>query len=257
MFFGNLYAARFWVKLDGPLEGDYHDLEGKCIEKLQLESQGEPGEPLARMRIAQMAKGMSDESLFGQYCDGASELLEVLINRYRQELYAFLAKFVADVTLAQDVFQETFLQIHLSKHTFDRNRRFKPWLFAVAANKARDALRARKRHRTVSIDASLSSDQSEGGGRFVDLIASGDPSVTEKFSQAETAQLVRDVVATMPDHLREVLLLAYFQHLAYKEIAQIVGVPLGTVKSRLHTALASFAELWARQTAHKLNGDLP
>ena len=120
-----------------------------------------------------MAKGMSDESLFGQYCDGATELLEVLINRYRQELYAFLVKFVADATLAQDVFQETFLQVHLSKHTFDQTRRFKPWLFAVAANKARDALRVRKRYRTVSIDASLSSDHSEASGRFVDLIASG------------------------------------------------------------------------------------
>jgi len=204
-----------------------------------------------------MAKGMSDESLFGQYCDGATELLEVLINRYRQELYAFLAKFLGDATLAQDVFQETFLQIHLSKHTFNQARRFKPWLFAVAANKARDALRARKRHRTVSIDASLASDRSEGGGRFVDLIASGELTAAEKFSQAEAAQLVREVVATMPEHLREVLLLAYFQRMAYKDIAEIVGVPLGTVKSRLHTALGSFARLWARKTSAKINGDLP
>jgi len=232
-------------------------LEGKCIEKLQLEAQGEPKEPLARMRIGQMGKGMSDESLFGQYCDGASELLEVLINRYRQELYAFLAKFVGDATLAQDVFQETFLQIHLSKHTFDRERRFKPWLFAVAANKARDALRARKRHRTVSIDASLSSDRNEGGGSFVELIASGELSPAEKFSQVEAARLVEEVVATMPEHLREVLLLAYFQQMAYKEIAEIVGVPLGTVKSRLHTALGTFARLWERKTSAKIDGDLP
>ena len=202
-----------------------------------------------------MAKGMSDESLFSQYCDGAVELLEVLINRYRQELYGFLAKFLGDPTLAQDVFQETFLQVHLSKHTFDQSRRFKPWLFTVAANKARDAMRARKRHRTLSIDASLGSDQSEGG-RFVDLIASDQLSPADEFSKVEAARLVREVVATMPDHLREVLLLAYFQRLAYKEIAEIVGVPLGTVKSRLHTALGVFAKLWTRKTAHKLSGDL-
>ncbi|MCK4851430.1 MAG: hypothetical protein KAT11_08770, partial [Phycisphaerae bacterium] len=101
------------------------------------------------------------------------------------------------------------------------------------------------------------SDQSEGSGRFVDLIASGEPTAAEKFSQAEAAQLVQEVVATMPDHLREVLLLAYFQRMAYKEIAQIVGVPLGTVKSRLHAALGSFARLWARKTSAKINGDLP
>ncbi len=67
--------------------------------------------------------------------------------------------------------------------------------------------------------------------------------------------MVREVVATMPDHLREVLLLAYFQRMAYKEIAEIVGVPLGTVKSRLHTALGSFAKLWSRRTSDDLNGD--
>ncbi len=203
-----------------------------------------------------MAKGMSDESLFGQYCDGATELLEVLINRYRQELYGFLTKFVGDAALAQDVFQETFLQVHLSKHTFKQGRRFKPWLFAVAANKARDALRVRKRRRTVSIDASVSLDQSDGGGRFVDLMASDEATPVEKFSQAEAAEQVREVVATMPDHLREVLLLAYFQRLAYKEIAEIVGVPLGTVKSRLHTALGSFTKLWALKTSEKPKGDL-
>ncbi len=228
----------------------------KYIENLKLEPRRELLKHSARMRIGYMAKGMSDESLFSQYCDGAVELLEVLINRYRQELYGFLAKFLGDATLAQDVFQETFLQVHLSKHTFDQSRRFKPWLFAVAANKARDAMRARKRHRTVSIDASLSSDQSEGGGRFVDLIASAELSPADKFSKLEAARLVREVVATMPEHLREVLLLAYFQRLAYKEIAEIVGLPLGTVKSRLHTALGSFAKLWARKTAHKLSGDL-
>ncbi len=204
-----------------------------------------------------MAKSMSDERLFSQYCDGAGELLEVLITRYRQPLYGFLAKFLGDASLADDVFQETFLQVHLSRHTFQQGRRFKPWLFTVAANKARDAMRSRKRHRTVSIDASLSSGQGEGSGSFVDLIASSEPTPAEKFSQVEAAQLVREVIQTMPDHLREVLLLAYFQRMPYKDIAEIVAVPLGTVKSRLHTALGSFAKLWERKTAQKLSGDLP
>ena len=198
-----------------------------------------------------MAKGMSDESLFSQYCQGAEELLEVLISRYRQELYGFLAKFLGDAALAQDVFQETFLQVHLSKHTFTQGRRFKPWLFTVAANKARDAMRVRTRHRTVSLDASLAADNDQSGGRFVDLIDSGQLSPVENFSQIEMAQMVREVAATMPEHLREVLLLAYFHHMPYKEIAEIVQIPLGTVKSRLHTALSTFVKLWAQRTSAK------
>jgi len=196
-----------------------------------------------------MAQGISDESLFGQYCAGATELLEVLINRYRQELYAFLARFLGDQTLAQDVFQETFLQVHLSKHTFQQGRAFRPWLFAVAANKARDAMRVRSRQRTVSLDASPSAEKSEHAGRFVELIASDELAPAAKLSQAESAEAVRRVIAQVPDHLREVLLLAYFQQLPYKEIAEIVGIPLGTVKSRLHSALARFATLWSKASS--------
>ena len=196
-----------------------------------------------------MAKGISDESLFGQYCAGATELLEVLINRYRQELYAFLARFLGDQALAHDVFQETFLQVHLSKHTFQQGRKFRPWLFAVAANKARDAMRVRGRHRTVSLDASLGSEQSESTGSFVELLASDELAPVAKLSKAEAAQAVRRVIAEMPDHLREVLLLAYFQQLPYKDIAEIVGIPLGTVKSRLHSSLARFATLWSRASS--------
>ena len=196
-----------------------------------------------------MAKGMSDESLFGQYCAGATELFEVLITRYSKELYGFLAKFLGDATLAQDVFQETFLQVHLSKHTFKQGRRFRPWLFTVAANKARDAMRARGRHPTVSIDASPGSAQDGQPGSFVDLMASGELSPSQKYSKVEAAELVKGVVAEMPDHLREVLILAYFQQLPYKDIAEIVGIPVGTVKSRLHTALGSFGKLWQRRVS--------
>ena len=202
-----------------------------------------------------MAQGVSDESLFCQYCAGATELLEVLINRYRQELYAFLVRFLGDNILAQDVFQETFLQVHLSKHTFQQGKAFRPWLFAVAANKARDALRARRRHPTVSIDASPGYEQTDGSTRFVELIASTEPTPSMKLSKAEAAQIVREVIEALPDHLREVLLLAYFQQLSYKEIAEIVGIPLGTVKSRLHTALARFARLWAKRATLRVSSD--
>ncbi len=204
-----------------------------------------------------MAQGISDESLFGQYCAGATELLEALIERYRQELYAFLARFLGDQILAQDVFQETFLQVHLSKHTFQQGRRFRPWLFAVAANKARDAMRVRSRQRTVSLDASPSGGQTEAAGRFVELIASDELAPVAKLSQAESAEAVRRVIADMPDHLREVLLLAYFQHLPYRDIAEIVGIPLGTVKSRLHSSLARFATLWSRRASSSIGYDQP
>ena len=199
----------------------------------------------------------SDEALMAAHRNGDTTAFEQLVRRHGGSLLGYLTRMSGNRDRAEDFFQETFKRVHQKGHTFNVKGRFKPWLFAVAANKARDALRARKRRRMVSIDASVSLDQNDGGGRFVDLMASDEASPVEKFSQAEAAERVREVVATMPDHLREVLLLAYFQRLAYKEIAEIVGVPLGTVKSRLHTALGSFTKLWARKTSEKPKGDLP
>jgi RNA polymerase sigma-70 factor (ECF subfamily) len=73
------------------------------------------------------------------------------------------------------------------------------------------------------------------------------PQPTDEAEQAETRELVRQVMAEMPEHLREVLLMAYFHQFAYKQIAEMLSIPLGTVKSRLHAAVAAFSELWKRR----------
>jgi len=99
---------------------------------------------------------VSDEQLLLRYTQGNSEAFEQLVRRYRRTLYSFLARFTGDPALAEDVFQETFLQVHLSAGGFDVSRRLKPWLFTIAANKARDALRSRFRHPAAELDAKYS-----------------------------------------------------------------------------------------------------
>ena len=79
---------------------------------------------------------VTDEQLLAQYTDGDQRAFAELIRRYQQELFAFLCRFVADAA-ADDLFQETFLQVHRNAGTFDADRRFRPWLFTIAANKAR------------------------------------------------------------------------------------------------------------------------
>lgn len=188
----------------------------------------------------------SDERLVGAYRNGDDAALTELIERYRPELFHFLARFVNSKTTADDLFQETFLQVHLSADTFDTSKRFKPWLYTIAANKARDWLRRNKRHRAMPLDASIDGD---GGASFVDLMQADLPMPDDNADDAEVAELVRQVVSELPDHLREVLLMAYFQKLAYKDIAESLGVPLGTVKSRLHAAVGTFAQVWKARHA--------
>lgn len=183
----------------------------------------------------------TDQRLLQEYLDGKAGSFELLVRRHTRELYQFVLRFTGDSVAAEDVVQETFLQVYSSAQTFDPHRRFKPWLFTIAANKARDALRRRNRRHEVPLDANIG-DENETGRRFVDLLSAEDTDPDEALLADERRQAVRDVVESMPDNLSEVLILAYYHRFPYKEIGEIVGIPLGTVKSRLHSAVVCFGE---------------
>ncbi|MDH3584096.1 MAG: sigma-70 family RNA polymerase sigma factor, partial [Phycisphaerae bacterium] len=168
-------------------------------------------------------------------------------HRYRHELLNFLTRFLGKRAVAEDIFQETFLQVHLSADTFDLDRRFKPWLFTIAANKGRDHMRRRARRPAAPLDAPIGGRGSDDGQSFVDILQDDLPLPGEAVEQAEQAERVQRTVDEMPEHLREILLLAYFQRFSYKQITEVLEIPLGTVKSRLHSAVGAFAKLWKQQ----------
>mgnify|MGYP001092674931 CR=1 FL=1 len=193
----------------------------------------------------QPLRDCSDETLVESYRSGqgsvAGQAFATLVDRYAQELFHFLVRFVGNRATAEELFQEVFLQVHLSIDSFDVERRFKPWLFTIAANKARDYLRRNNRRQATPLSALTADEEGQG---YLDLLEIDLPLPDEVSDRNELRELVREVVQTMPDHLREVLLMAYFHRFAYKEIAQMLDIPLGTVKSRLHAAVACFAEAW-------------
>src|SRR5579859_1894615 len=90
----------------------------------------------------------SDEHLLADYRTGDKSAFAALVSRYQRELYHFLVRFLGNRASAEDVFQETFLQVHQSAEQFDPQRRFRPWLFTIAANKARDLIRSQSRRPT-------------------------------------------------------------------------------------------------------------
>lgn len=188
----------------------------------------------------------TDEQLVLRYRSGDIPAFEALVGRYRIELFHFLSRFTGNRTTADDLFQETFLQVHLSSGDFDTDRRFRPWLFTIAANKARDHLRRNHRRQTSSLSAPV--DQHGGdGGEFVDLMQADLELPPEEVGRRELQERVRHTVSLMPEHLREIILLAYFHQFAYKEVSDMLNIPLGTVKSRLHAAVATFAQMWKQQ----------
>lgn len=187
----------------------------------------------------------TDEQLLEDYRSGDAAALRTLIERHHDALMRFLTRFLSDRQAAEDVFQDAFLQVHLSADSFDVTRRFKPWLFTIAANKARDYLRKSRRNHALDLSAPIGGAGGEGGRTFMDLMEVDVPPPGAASDDRERDRLVQECVDSLPPHLREILLLAYFQKMSYANVADALGVPLGTVKSRLHAAVAAFGRAWA------------
>jgi RNA polymerase sigma-70 factor (ECF subfamily) len=186
----------------------------------------------------------SDEQLLLRYRElGSRDEFAQLVHRYERELYNYLRRYLGDAEMAQDVFQATFLQVHLKCEQFEEGRRFRPWLYTIATNQAIDAQRRNRRHRMVSLDRAGGSDGDETG-TLSDLLVSGEPNPLRELDRQERRRTVRDSVAQLPETLRAVVVLVYYQGMKYREAADVLDIPVGTVKSRLHTAVNKLHELW-------------
>jgi RNA polymerase sigma-70 factor (ECF subfamily) len=187
----------------------------------------------------------SDEDLLVRFARGEREAFAVLVRRYERELYGYLRRYLGDGSLAEDVFQNTFLQLYVKTGQYEPGRPVRPWLYTIATHQAIDALRRNGRHQAVSLEQERA-DPGEGELRtLLELLESRGPSPVEAASEQERRERVRASVDGLPDFLRHVLVMAYYQGLKYREIADVLGIPVGTVKSRLHAALVKLQEAWA------------
>jgi RNA polymerase sigma-70 factor (ECF subfamily) len=187
----------------------------------------------------------TDEQLLLAYREKRDrQAFEVLVHRYERELYSYLRRYLADANLAEDAFQATFLQVHLKCHQFQSDKTFRPWVYAIATHQAIDVQRRGKRHRMLSLD------KPSGGGAaagetdsMATLLQESEPGPATQAETAEEREWVRRAVESLPESLRATVALVYYQGLKYREAAEILGIPVGTVKSRLHTALLKMQDI--------------
>lgn len=183
----------------------------------------------------------SDEQLLLEYREtGAADRFETLVHRYERELFNYLRRYLANAEMAEDAFQGTFLQVHLKSDQFQQGRRVRPWLYTIATNQAIDAQRRNKRHKLVSLDRTGGED--EDVGTLIDLLISGEPDPHEETDTEEQREALREALRELPESFRQVVMLVYYQGLKYREAAEVLSIPVGTVKSRLHSALTKLTE---------------
>jgi RNA polymerase sigma-70 factor (ECF subfamily) len=199
-------------------------------------------------------ENQNDAELLTRFATGDEAAFRTIVSRYKNGLYTFLRRFLNNNELVEDIFQETFLQLFTSRESFDQNRPLRPWLFTIAANKAKDALRKRQRTAAITIGTISDSEQMS----FEDVLHTiafdtdkQDVGPYENIERDETAALVRKVIANMPENLREILILSYFNKFSYKQMADTLSIPIGTVKSRLHAAISRFSKDWKATVGSK------
>jgi RNA polymerase sigma-70 factor (ECF subfamily) len=181
---------------------------------------------------------MTDEELLLAYrAGGDRDLFEELVRRYEREIYSYLRRYLSDPEMAQDAFQTTFLQVHLKCHQYEPGRKVRPWLYTIATHQAIDAQRRNKRHRMVSLDRANHRKGDDETGSLGELLVSRETGPGGRLESSERRDQVRAAVQNLPDQLRSAITLVYYQGLKYREAADALGIPVGTVKSRLHAAI--------------------
>lgn len=193
----------------------------------------------------------TDEELLARFQKGQRDAFGDLVRRYEGELFGYLRRYLGDSDLAADVFQNTFLLVFTKAHQFEAGRAVRPWLYAIATNQAIDAMRRQGRHQAVRLDDATDSADGDEGSQLARYLQSDEPGPLDQLEVAERRQLVRASVSQLPDFLKQVVVLTFYQGLKQSEIGTILNIPVGTVKSRMHTALARLMQIWEEHASVK------
>jgi RNA polymerase sigma-70 factor (ECF subfamily) len=178
-----------------------------------------------------------DIRLITEYLDGDEKSLEKLFSRYLKPVYYFVHSYVGDPAEAEDITQATFIKAWKNLKKFKQEKKFKTWVLTIAKNTALDFLRKKKNSTFTEL-----SDQEEGG-KVLELAVDLLPLPAEVFDRERLSEEVESAISKLAPYYREVIQLYFMEQLNFREISEILGEPLNTVKSRQHRALIELRKI--------------
>lgn len=182
----------------------------------------------------------SDEELLLSFRDEHDgEAFNALVKRYNRELYSYLRRYLGDAGAAEDVFQETFINVIRNADIFDALKKFRPWLYSIATHQAIDWHRRNKKHTKLSLNR-MTQEESDATG--LDLLASKEAEGDEHLQLVENAEWIHENVKKLPNDIGKVITYIYFYGMKYREVADLLHIPVGTVKSRAHSGIQKLHE---------------
>jgi RNA polymerase sigma-70 factor, ECF subfamily len=182
-----------------------------------------------------MIDDQADEDLMVLYQRGEVRAFEILLSRHRKPLYNFILRYLGDKETAEDLLQEAFMRVIRGAEAYKRQAKFTTWLYTIARNLCVDQTRRRKHRKHASLDAPL--DAGEESGSLLDVLPSKEMASDRKSVNKQLHETMQRAIAGLSEEQREVFLMREFLDMPFKQIADVVGVPENTVKSRMRYAL--------------------
>jgi RNA polymerase sigma-70 factor (ECF subfamily) len=189
-----------------------------------------------------------DAALVAALKAGSEEAFSLLIAQYSQSLYTLIARSLQDPADAADITQEVFLKVFRSIRSFNGESSLRTWMYRIALHEASNQRRWWTRHKRqeLTIDTPLGASETEDGDDALCLgatLADGQDSPYEEVEKSELKAKIEDSLRKLPEAFRIVVVLREMEGFSYDEIAEIVQVPAGTVKSRLTRGRAALKEI--------------
>ena len=181
---------------------------------------------------------MDDKLLLKRCQDGNIDAFEQLVDCYQQKVYNIAYRMVGNYHDASDVVQEVFVRVYKSIKSFRGDCSFSTWLYHITTNVCKDELRAKNKYSEDSIDEYIETEK----GSLQKIFASADPSPEEQYEEQELSERLQQVIDSLHPDYRSVLVMREQNELSYQEIADALGISLGTVKSRINRARAALAK---------------
>lgn len=191
---------------------------------------------------------ITDEMLVEQFLQGNKQAFSTIVERYEQKVYSLAYRLTGDYDDASDLAQDAFIKVYRNLSQFRGQAAFSTWLYRVVTNVFLDEMRKRKRRPVVaiSLDDSIVTEE----GELTRELPSPDPGPEDLSAQREMQQAVRAGMQKLPAEYRVVLILRDLQGYAYDEIASILDINLGTVKSRISRARLALRKVLEKREQH-------
>ncbi len=174
----------------------------------------------------------SDEDLMEACVADSEAAFQELTDRYKSRILNIIARYIGDRDRAEDLTQEVFMRVFLHRHRYRRSGKFSTWIYTIAVNLAKNEIRKKVRlRRVISLEATTESDE----GAPLQL-SDDKPFADDVMASRDLSRMVQEAILRLPAKYREVLVLRDLQDLSYLEIGEILGLPGGTVRSRINRA---------------------